>query len=152
LGVCVARFRSAQWRSKGVVDVLGRQIVEMDQQLQELLGPMAPQLEQLDSLPGVNEITARDMLAEMGLDMTRFGSASRLAVRAGLSPGNNARAGKRRQGRTRRGHRYLRRVLVQYAWGTCKTSRFVGRTFRRLEARWGSKKAAVAVEHKLLGG
>jgi transposase len=76
---------------------------------------MVPQLEQLDSMPGVNAITARDILAEIGLDMTRFGSAARLAAWAGLSPGNNASAGKRRQGCTRRGNRYLRRVLVQCA-------------------------------------
>jgi transposase len=133
-----------------LVDVLGRQIAEIDQQLQELLGPMAPQLEQLDSIPGVNEITARDIIAEIGLDMTRFGSASRLAAWAGLSPGNNESAGKRRRGRTRQGNRYLRRVLVQCAWATRKTSTFLGRTFRRLEARVGSKKAAVAVAHKIL--
>jgi transposase len=101
-----------------LVDVLGRQSVDMDQQRQAWLGPMAPQLEQLDSLPGVNAITARAMLAEIGLDMTRLGSASRRAAWAGLSPGNNARAGKRRQGRTRRGHRYRRRVWVQWAWAT----------------------------------
>jgi transposase len=133
-----------------LVDVLGRQIVDIDQQLQALLGPMAPQLEQLDSIPGVNEITARDILAEIGLDMTRFGSASRLAAWAGLSPGNNESAGKRRKGRTRRGNRYLRRVLVQCAWATRKTSTFLGRTFRRLEARLGGKKAAVTVAHKIL--
>jgi len=133
-----------------LVDVLGRQIGELDQQLQELLGPMAPQLEQLDSIPGVNEITARDILAEIGLDMTRFGSAERLAAWAGLSPGNNESAGKRRKGRTRRGNRYLRRVLVQCAWTTRKTSTFLGRTFRRLEARVGGKKAAMAVAHKSL--
>ena len=91
------------------------------------------------------------MLAEMGLDMTRLGSAERLAAWAGLSPGNNASAGKRRKGRTRRGHRSLRRVLVQCAWATRKTSTFLGRTFRRLEARVGGKKAAVAVAPKSLG-
>jgi transposase len=133
-----------------LVDVLGRQIGEIDQQLHELLGPMAPQLEQLDSIPGVNETTARDILAEIGLDMTRFGSAERLAAWAGLSPGNHESAGKRRKGRTRRGNRYLRRVLVQCAWATRKTSTFLGRTFRRLEARVGGKKAAVAVAHKML--
>src|SRR5262245_42391905 len=110
---------------------------------------MAPQLEQLASIPGVNTITARDILAEIGLAMTRFGSAERLAAWAGLSPGNNESAGKRRKGRTRRGHRSLRRVLVQCAWATRKTSTFLGRTFRRLEARLDSKKAAVAVAHKL---
>jgi transposase len=133
-----------------LVDVLGRQIAEMDQQLQELMSEMTPQLEQLDSIPGVSEITARDLIAEIGLDMQRFGSASRLASWAGLSPGNNESAGKRRKGRTRKGNRYLRRVLVQCAWATRKTSTFLGRTFRRLEARLGSKKAAMAVAHKIL--
>ena len=88
-----------------LVDVLGRQLVDMAQQLHEVLGPMAPQLEPLDRIPGVNASTARDMLAEIGLDMRRFGSASRLAAGAGVSPGNNESAGKRRKGRTRRGHR-----------------------------------------------
>ena len=104
-GQCTAHHATRMAGALALVDVLGRQIVEMEQQLQAWLGPLAPQLEQLDSLPGVNESTARDMLAEMGLDMTRCGSASRLAAWAGLSPGNNASAGKRRKGRTRRGHR-----------------------------------------------
>jgi transposase len=64
--------------------------------------------------------------------------------------GNNASAGKRRQGRTGKGNRYLRRVLVQCAWAARKTSTFLGRTFRRLEARLGGKRVAVAVGHKIL--
>ena len=131
-----------------VVDVLGRQIAEIDEQLRELLSEMAPQREQLGSIPGVSEITARDIIAEIGLEMRRFGSASRLASWAGLSPGNHERAGKRRKGRTYKGNRYLRRVLVPCAWATRKTSTCLGRTLRRLEARLGSKKAAMAVAHK----
>jgi transposase len=137
-------------RALEVVDVLGRQIVDMDQQRQAWLGPRAPQLEPLASLPGVNAITARDMLAEIGLDRTRCGSASRLAAWAGLAPGHNASAGKRRKGRTRRGHRSLRRVLVQWVWATRKTATFLGRTFRRLEARLGGKQAAVTVAQKIV--
>jgi hypothetical protein len=86
----------------------------------------------------------------MGTDMSRFGSAARLASWAKVSPGNNASTGKRRQGRTGKGNRYLRRVLVQCAWAARKTSTFLGRTFRRLEARLGGKRAAVAVGHKML--
>jgi transposase len=111
---------------------------------------MSPQLEQLTSIPGVKNITARDIIAEIGLEMRRFGSAPRLSAWGGLSPSNNESAGKRRKGRTRKGNRYLRRVLVQCAWATRKTSMFLGRTFRRLEARLGSKEAAVAVAHKIL--
>ena len=144
-GQCIAHHATLMAGALELVDVLGRQIGEMDQQLQEWLGSMAPQIEQLASMPSVNAITARAMLAEMGLDMTRFGAASRLAAWAGVAPGNNASAGKRRKSRTRWGHRYLRRVLVQCAWATRKTSTCVGRTLRRLEARVGGKQAAVAV-------
>ncbi|HSX81057.1 MAG TPA: transposase [Candidatus Saccharimonadia bacterium] len=53
-------------------------------------------------------------------------------------------------GRTRRGNRYLRRVLVQCAWAARKAPTFLGRTFRHLERRLGGKKAAMAVAHKIL--
>ena len=109
---------------------------------------MQPQVAQLDTIPGVNTIAARDMLAEIGTDMQRFGSDTRLASWAGVCPGNNESAGKRRRGKRRRGNRSLRRVLVQCAWAARKTPTYLGRTFRRLEARCGGKKAAVAVAHK----
>ena len=133
-----------------LIDLLDRQIAELDQQIGELVHPLRPQITQLDSIPGVDETAARDILAEIGTDMSRFGDAARLASWAGLCPGNNESAGKRRHGRTRKGNRYLRRVLVQCAWAARKTPTFLGRTFRRLEARLGGKKAAMAVAHKIL--
>jgi transposase len=98
----------------------------------------------------VNATAAWLILAEIGTDMSRFGSHARLSSWAGVSPGNNESAGKRRRGKSRRGNRYLRRVLVQCAWGARKTATFLGRTFRRLEVRIGKKKAALAVAHKIL--
>jgi len=82
--------------------------------------------------------------------MRRFGSATRLASWAGVSPGNNDSAGKRRKGRTRKGNRYLRRVLVQCAWAARKTPTCRGRTFRRFESRPGRKQAAMAVAHTIV--
>ena len=82
--------------------------------------------------------------------MILLGSMVRVMVKWGVAPGNNESAGKRRKGRTRKGNRYLRRVLVQCAWAARKTPTFVGRTFRRLESRLGRKKAAMAVAHKIL--
>jgi transposase len=73
-----------------------------------------------------------------------------LASWAKVSPGNKASAGKRRPGRTGKGNRYLRRLVVQCAWAARKTVTFLGHTFRRLAARLGGKRAAVAVGHKLL--
>jgi transposase len=110
---------------------------------------MAPQLAQLGSMPGVRAITARDLRAEMGVDMARCDAASRLSAWAGLSPGNDESAGTRRKGRTRQGNRSLRRVVGQCAWATRTTSTLLGRPFRRLEGRLGSKQAAMAVAHKI---
>jgi transposase len=133
-----------------LIDLLERQLAELDEQIRLLVEPLLPQIEQLDSIPGVDAIAARDILGEIGTDMSRFGSAARLAAWATISPGNNASAGKRRQGRTGKGNRSLRRVLVPCAWAARKTPTFLGRTFRRLAARLGGKRAAVAVGHKIL--
>jgi transposase len=133
-----------------LVDLLDRQIGDLDCQIGALVAPLAPQMKQLTSIPGVEATAARAILAEIGTDMSRFGSDARLASWAGVCPGNDESAGKRRQGRTRKGNRYLRRVLVQCAWAARKTPTFLGRTFRRLETRLGGKKAAMAVAHKIL--
>ena len=133
-----------------LIALLEQQIADLDQHIGELVAPLQPQLAQLDSIPGVDRIAAREMIAEIGVDMSRFGSAGRLAAWARVSPGNNESAGKRRSGRTGKGNRYLRRILVQCAWAARKTPTFLGRTFRRLEGRLGKKKAAVAIAHKIL--
>src|SRR5262245_16036394 len=119
----------------------------LDQQIGALVVPLQAQL---DSIPGVDIIAARDILAEIGTDMRRFGDAAHLASWAGVCPGNHESAGKRYRGKTCKGNRYLRRVLVQWAWGARKTPTFLGRTFRRLEVRLGKKAAALAIAHKLL--
>jgi hypothetical protein len=133
-----------------LVELLDRQLVALAQQMGRLLAPLQPQITQLDSIPGVDATAARAVLAEIGTDMSRFGADARLASWAGICPGNNESAGKRRRGQTRKGNRYLRRVLVQWAWAARKTPTYLGHTIRRLEARLGGKKAAVAVAHKSL--
>jgi transposase len=118
-----------------LVELLDRQLVGLDQQIGALVAPLQPQIRQLESLPGVDTTAARAILAELGIDMSRFGADARLAAWAGVCPGNNESAGKRWRGRARKGNRYLRRVLVQCAWAARKTPTYLGRTFRRLEAR-----------------
>jgi transposase len=113
------------------MDLLERQIAALDEQIRHATAPFAPQLEPLQSIPGIKSITARDIIAEIGAEMRRFGSAKRLSSWAGMAPGNNDRAGKRRKGRTRKGNRSLRRVLVPCAWAARKTPTVIGRTFRR---------------------
>jgi Transposase IS116/IS110/IS902 family len=133
-----------------LIEVLDRQMATLDQQIGALVAPLQQQIAQLESIPGVEIMAARDILAELGTDMSRFGDAARLASWAGVGPGNHESAGKRYRGTTCKGNRYLRRVLVPCAWGARNTPTFLGRTFRRLAGRIGKKKAALAIAHTML--
>ncbi|MCP4539028.1 MAG: IS110 family transposase, partial [Chloroflexi bacterium] len=133
-----------------LIDKLNDQIAKLDQRCEQLMEPMQEQADQLDSIPGVGPKAAKIIISEIGTDMSRFGSAARLSSWAGLCPGNNESAGKRKSGKTRKGNRYLRRVLTECAWAARKTDSFLGDTFARLQKRIGGKKAAVAVAHKIL--
>ena len=91
------------------------------------------------------------IVAEIGTDMGRFPTAGHLASWAGLCPGNNQSAGKRRSGRTTKGSQWLRTTLVQVAWAAAHTKETIfGATYRRWAKRLGKKKALVAVAHKIL--
>jgi len=133
-----------------LIDQTNAQIQQLDERIEQLTEPLQKEIQQVQSIPGVHRTAARIILSEIGIDMSRFGSAPRLCSWAGMCPGNNESAGKRKSGKTRKGNRYLRRVLAECAWAAGKTDSFLGRTFRRLQARIGGKKAAVAVGHKIL--
>lgn len=133
-----------------LIDQINSQITQLDQRCEDLLEPMRKEAEQLESIPGVGPRAARIIISEIGTDMSRFGSATRLSSWAGLCPGNNESAGKRKSGKPRKGNRHLRRVLTECSWATRKTDSFLGSTFQRLQKRIGGKKAAVAVAHKIL--
>jgi len=132
------------------LDQCNCQISELDAHITHLMEPLQEKVSRLMSIPGVGETAARVILSEIGTDMSRFGSAGRLVSWAGLCPGDNESAGKRKSGKIRKGNRYLRRVLSECSWATRHTETFLGRTFRRLHIRIGGKKAAVAVAHKIL--
>ena len=105
----------------------------------------------LVTIPGINRRTAEVVLAEIGTDRSRFATPQQLASWAGLCPGNNESAGKRRSGRTTHGDRWLRRSLVQAAWAASHTkATYLSSQYRRLARRRGKKKALVAVAHTLL--
>jgi transposase len=133
-----------------LIDALSGQVKVLDCRIGELMEQHARPIELLASIPGMSETSARDVIAEVGLDMARFGSDKRLASWASLCPGNNESAGKRLRGKSRHGNKYLKRVLTECAWTARNTTSFLGRTFRRLETRIGGKKAAIAVAHKIL--
>lgn len=133
-----------------LIDHANAQISQLDERVAQLMEPLQKQTEQAQTIPGVHYTAAKIIVSEIGTDMSRFGSGPRLCSWAGMCPGNNESAGKRKSGKTRKGNRYLRRVLTECAWAAGKTDSFLGRTFRKLQARIGGKKAAVAVGHKIL--
>jgi len=115
------------------------------------MAPHEDLLRRLCAIPGVEMTTARVLVAELGTDMTPFPDAAHAASWAGLCPGNSESAGKRFSGRTRKGDRYLRRILVQSAWAAARTRDcFLAALFHRVAHRRGLKKAAVAVAHRIL--
>ena len=112
---------------------------------------LRPDLERLETIPGIGRRTAEVLAAEIGLDMSHFPTAGHLASWAGMCPGNHESAGKRKTGKTRKGSKWLRRALVQAAQAAArKKGCYPGVQFRRLIVRGGAKKALVAVGHTLL--
>ncbi len=130
---------------------LDRAIGRLDAKIAELCLPFAAALAVLDQIPGVNARIAQIIVAEVGLDMSRFQTASNLASWAGMCPGNRQSAGKSQGGKTRKGNGWLRQALVEAGWAASRskgTSRSA--TYHRLAGRRGGKRACLAVGHRVL--
>jgi transposase len=126
-------------------------VAEFGQRITEKLAPFAQEVELLKTIPGIQDRTAQVLLAEIGPDLKPFPTSAHLASWAGVCPGNNESAGKRRSGRTRKGNQWLRSALIQMAWAASRTKNtYLSAHFRRLSVRRGAKRAAVAVSHSLL--
>ena len=123
----------------------------LEQRLRERLEPYATQLALLDEIPGVDWTLAAVIIAELGVDMTVFQSVSQLASWAGVCPGNNESAGKRKSSRIPKGNVHLKTALVEAAHSAAKAKgTYLRDKFFRLKARRGYKRAAVAIAHKIL--
>src|SRR5919198_4611468 len=133
------------------LDALDELIEQLNAEVEERLRPFEDAVDRLDSIPGVGRRIAEILVAEIGLDMTRFPTAAHLASWAGMCPGNNESAGKRKSGKTRKGDAWLRRALTEAARAAARTKRtYLAAKYRRLVARRGSRKAVVAVGHAIL--
>jgi transposase len=122
-----------------------------------LASPFADQIELLTTIPGVGERVATVIVSEIGVDMGRFPSPAHLAAWAGLAPGNNESAGRRRRARRRKGNTQVQSILVEAAHAAAKTRTRIGARFHRLHRRFGGKaskgagkKAAYATAHTLI--
>ncbi len=128
-----------------------KDLAVLEHRLQEKLKPYEAQLTLLDEIPGVDWTLAAVIIAELGVDMSVFGSVSQLASWAGVCPGNNESAGKRKSSRIPKGNVYLKTALVEAANAAAKAKgTYLWDKFYRLKARRGYKRAAVAVAHKIL--
>jgi transposase len=126
-------------------------IATCDTEVEQRMAPFAEPVRRLDEIPGVGPRTAQVIVAELGVDMTRFPSSRHAAAWAGMCPGNNASGGKRRRAKARKGSPWLSGALAEAAWaaGRCKGGS-LPEHFRRLTARRGKKRAIVAVGHSML--
>ncbi len=126
-------------------------LARMDQATTERQAMVGALVALLVTIPGIGPLAARMIIAEIGRDMSRFPSAAHLVSWAGLCPGNNESAGKRKSARLRKGAPWLKTILVQCAWAASrKKDSYFQAQFRRLRARRGPKKAACAVAASLL--
>ena len=135
----------------GQIDALRAAVQKLEQQADEVLRPFREAAERLTTIPGVSETVARVLVAEIGVDMTRFPGPGHLVSWAGLCPRFDESAGKRRSTRIRHATPWLKTTLVQAAWAaTRKNGSYLQTQFRRLKGRRGPKKAIVAVAASML--
>ncbi len=128
-----------------------KDLAVLEQRIRQMLEPYAAQLALLDEIPGVDWTLAAVIIAELGVDMSVFGSVSQLASWAGVCPGNNESAGKRKSSRIPSGNVYLKSGLVEAANAAARAKgTYLRDKFFRLKARRGYKRAVVAIAHKIL--
>jgi transposase len=133
------------------IDGLDEAIAEIDREVDGRIEPFRPAVELLSSIPGVSQLSAQVIIAEIGLDMSRFPTVGHLLSWAGLCPKNDEIAGKRRSTRMRKGAPWLKPTLIQCAWAARnKKESYLRAQFYRLRARKGEKKAAGAVAASIL--
>ena len=133
------------------VDAIDADIAAVEDRIEDLIAPFAEAAARLDEIPGVGPVAAWAIIAEVGVDMTRFPTAAHLASWAKFSPGVKQSAGRSLgNGSTGHGNRYLARVLGEAAVGASRTDTFLGERYRRIARRRGKKKAIVAVGRSIL--
>lgn len=133
------------------IDDLSKRIANLDKMVQEYMAEYEAAIATLSEIPGIARRSAEIILAEIGLDMSRFPSAAHLCSWAGVCPGNNQSAGRRKHGKTTKGNKALKTILTQCAKSarSVKSSYFSAQ-YQRISARRGKNRATLAVAHSML--
>ena len=133
------------------IDYLDEALERLTAEIDRRVSPFEPMLSALDTIPGIDRIGAISVVAETGGDMSRFPSAAQFCSWAGMCPGHDESAGKRRSGKTRKANRYLRTTLIQAGVAAShKKDCALRALYGRVKARRGHKKAVVATGHQIL--
>ncbi|HOW16074.1 IS110 family transposase [Methanosarcina sp.] len=126
-------------------------ISELSARIKESLSEYDNAMEVLRGIPGLNRKTVEDLIAEIGLDMSVFPTEKHLASWAGMCPGNNESAGKKKSGGVTHGNKQVKAVITEAAWAATRTKNtFYSARYHRLAARRGKKRALIAVGHSIL--
>src|SRR6266545_1382982 len=131
------------------LEFLDEAIEHLSAEIEQVIAPFEAEVELVRTIPGVARRTAESLIAEIGVDMGRFGSSARLASWAGMCPGNTG--GKHRSGKTRKGSKWLRTALIESARAASRSKgTYLSAQYHRLRGRRGNSRATVAVGHSIL--
>lgn len=138
-------------QSLEMIDTYDKLIMALEKEIDCRLEIYEHEIDILDSIPGIDRITAAVLIAEIGVDMSQFPTVNHLASWAGLCPGNNESSGKKKSSRIRKGNRYIKKCLTQAAFVASKRkgTRYYSK-YRRIQQRRGPQKAVIAIAHDLL--
>lgn len=133
-----------------LIATLDCSIARFDQEIAERLHHCDELIARLDAVTGLSRRSIEVLLGELGWEMSHFPDAAHAASWVGICPGQHESGGKQQSGRSRQGNRWAKTVLIQAAHATRQTQTYLGEQYRRIRARRGSKKAAMAVGHSIL--
>jgi transposase len=151
MGRLTPRLRFVVAQELAQIRSLDDQIAACDEAVKEEMRPFDPEIEMLDEIPGLARRGAENILAEIGVDLSRWPTAAHFASWCGVCPGNKASGGKRRPAKTRKGNPWLKRAATEAAWSAARTKQsYLGERYRSLAGRKGEKRALVALAHEIL--